>query len=261
MLTDYATFDFGDSFYQDVPVVDLVIDRLPVSLSLGGATLLIVYLISLPLGIRKAVVDGSAFDVWTSIVILVGYAIPAFILAMLLIILFCGGEFFDWFPLRGLTSDNYDALGLWDQTMDRARHLAMPVTAMVAGSFATLTMLSKNSFLDEINKQYVLTARAKGLGPSGVLYGHVFRNAMLIIIAGFPAALLGILFTGSVLIEVIFSLKGIGLLGFEAILTRDYPVVFGTLFVFTLLGLVAQLITDIVYMLVDPRIDFETRPG
>jgi microcin C transport system permease protein len=261
MLTDYATFDFGDSFYQDVPVVDLVIDRLPVSLSLGGATLLIVYLISLPLGIRKAVVDGSAFDVWTSIVILVGYAIPAFILAMLLIILFCGGEFFDWFPLRGLTSDDYDSLGLWGQIKDRIHHLAMPVAAMVAGSFATLTMLSKNSFLDEINKQYVLTARAKGLGPSGVLYGHVFRNAMLIIIAGFPAALLGILFTGSVLIEVIFSLKGIGLLGFEAILTRDYPVVFGTLFVFTLLGLVAQLITDIVYMLVDPRIDFETRPG
>jgi microcin C transport system permease protein len=239
----------------------LVIDRLPVSLSLGGATLLIVYLISLPLGIRKAVVDGSAFDVWTSIVILVGYAIPAFILAMLLIILFCGGEFFDWFPLRGLTSDDYDSLGLWGQIKDRIHHLAMPVAAMVAGSFATLTMLSKNSFLDEINKQYVLTARAKGLGPSGVLYGHVFRNAMLIIIAGFPAALLGILFTGSVLIEVIFSLKGIGLLGFEAILTRDYPVVFGTLFVFTLLGLVAQLITDIVYMLVDPRIDFETRPG
>ena len=259
MLRDYVVFDFGDSFYQDVPVVDLVIERLPVSLSLGGATLLIVYLVSLPLGIRKAVHDGSQFDVWTSVVILIGYAIPAFILAMLLIILFCGGEFFDWFPLRGLTSDNYAELGLYEQIADRVRHLAMPVAAMVAGSFATLTMLSKNSFLDEINKQYVLTARAKGLSPARVLYGHVFRNAMLIIISGFPAALLGILFTGSVLIEVIFSLQGIGLLGFEAILTRDYPVVFGTLFVFTLLGLVAQLITDVAYTLIDPRIDFETR--
>lgn len=261
MLKDYSTFEFGDSFYQDVPVVDLVIDRLPVSLSLGGVTLLIVYLVSLPLGIRKAVRDGSSFDVWTSVVILVGYAIPAFILAMLLILLFCGGEFFDWFPLRGLTSDNYAELGLFEQIGDRLRHLAMPVAAMVAGSFATLTMLSKNSFLDEINKQYVLTARAKGLTPGRVLYGHVFRNAMLIIIAGFPAALLGILFTGAVLIEVIFSLQGVGLLGFEAILTRDYPVVFGTLFVFTLLGLVAQLITDFTYTLVDPRIDFDTRMG
>ena len=261
MLGDYFTFDFGHSFYQDVPVVDLVVERLPVSLSLGGATLLIVYLVSLPLGIRKAVRDGSSFDVWTSLVILVGYAIPAFILAMLLIVLFCGGEFFDWFPLRGLVSDNHAELAFHEQIADRLRHLAMPVTAMVVGSFATLTMLSKNSFLDEINKQYVMTARAKGLRPARVLYGHVFRNAMLIIISGFPAALLGILFTGSVLIEVIFSLKGIGLLGFEAVLSRDYPVVFGTLFVFTLLGLVAQLVTDIVYMLVDPRIDFETRTG
>jgi microcin C transport system permease protein len=259
MLGDYFTLDFGDSFYQDVPVVDLVIDRLPVSLSLGGATLFIVYLVSLPLGIRKAMLDGSRFDIWTSVVIMVGYAIPAFILAMLLIILFCGGEFLNWFPLRGLTSDNYAQLGMLDKLSDRLHHLAMPVASMVAGSFATLTMLSKNSFLDEINKQYVLTAHAKGLTPAGVLYGHVFRNAMLIIIAGFPAALIGILFTGSVLIEVIFSLQGIGLLGFEAILTRDYPVVFGTLFVFSLLGLVTHLITDIAYTLVDPRIDFETR--
>ena len=259
MLGDYFTFDFGESFYQDVPVVDLVVDRLPVSLSLGGATLLIVYLVSLPLGIRKAVRDGSRFDVLTSLVILVGYAIPAFVLAMLLIVLFCGGEYFDWFPLRGLVSENYAELGLGGQILDRIEHLAMPVTAMAVGSFATLTLLAKNSFLDEINKQYVMTARAKGLRPTRVLYGHVFRNAMLIIISGFPAALLGILFTGAVLIEVIFSLHGIGLLGFEAVLTRDYPIVFGTLFVFTLLGLVAQLITDIVYTLVDPRIDFESR--
>ena len=261
MLRDYATFDFGDSFYQDVPVVDLVLERLPVSLSLGGATLLIVYLTSIPLGISKAIRDGSPFDVWTSMVILIAYAIPGFVLAMLLIILFCGGEFFNWFPLRGLVSDGYDKLSFFEQVIDRIHHLAMPVAAMVAGSFATLTMLSKNSFLDEINKQYVVTARAKGASESQVLYGHVFRNAMLIIIAGFPAALLGILFTGSVLIEVIFSLKGIGLLGFEAIMTRDYPIVFGTLFVFTLLGLVAQLITDITYTLVDPRIDFDTRGG
>lgn len=259
MVVDYFQFDFGNSFYQDVPVVDLVIDRLPVSLSLGISTLLIVYLVSLPLGIRKAVRDGSPFDVWTSVVILVGYAIPAFILAMLLIIVFAGGEFFKWFPLRGLVSDNHEELGLMAQIGDRLWHLALPVLAMVAGSFATLTMLTKNSFLDEIRKQYVQTARAKGLSENRVLYGHVFRNAMLIVIAGFPPALLGILFTSSVLIEVIFSLNGIGLLGFEAVLTRDYPIVFGTLFAFTLLGLVSQLIADITYMLVDPRIDFETR--
>ncbi len=259
MMRDYFSFDFGDSYYQDVPVVDLVLERLPVSLSLGIASLLIVYSISLPLGIRKAVNDGSPFDVWTSVVILVGYAIPAFILAMLLIILFCGGEFFSWFPLRGLISDNYEALSFFDQIKDRIWHLAMPVAALVASSFATLTMLTKNSFLEEINKQYVLTAQAKGLTPRRVLYGHVFRNAMLIVIAGFPAALLGMLFTGGVLIEVIFSLRGIGLLGYEAIISRDYPIVFGTLFVFTLLGLVTQLIADVIYMLVDPRIDFSER--
>ncbi len=259
MLTDYFVFEFGDSFYQDVPVIDLVIARLPVSLSLGLASLLIVYTVSLPLGIRKAVSDGTPFDIWTSVVILVGYAIPAFILAMLLIIVFCGGEFFDWFPLRGLISDNYSELDVFERIKDRLWHLAMPVAAMVAGSFATLTMLTKNSFLAEINKQYVLTARAKGLTSRRVLYGHVFRNAMLIVIAGFPTALLSILFTGGVLIEVIFSLKGIGLLGFEAIITRDYPIVFGTLFVFTLLGLVTHLIADITYTLVDPRIDFEQR--
>ncbi|MDG2070438.1 MAG: ABC transporter permease subunit, partial [Pseudomonadales bacterium] len=228
-------------------------------LSLGIASLLIVYSISLPLGIRKAVNDGSPFDVWTSVVILVGYAIPAFILAMLLIILFCGGEFFSWFPLRGLISDNYESLSFFEQIKDRLWHLAMPVVALVASSFATLTMLTKNSFLEEINKQYVLTAQAKGLTPRRVLYGHVFRNAMLIVIAGFPAALHGMLFTGGVLIEVIFSLRGIGLLGYEAIISRDYPIVFGTLFVFTILGLVTQLIADVIYMLVDPRIDFSER--
>lgn len=259
MLGDYLRFDFGMSFYQDVAVVDLVLARLPVSLSLGMATLLIVYLTSLPLGIRKAVRDGTPFDVWTSVAILVGYAIPAFILAMLLIVVFCGGEFFDWFPLRGLISDNYEDLGVFERIKDRVWHLTLPVAAMVAGSFATLTMLTKNSFMDEIGRQYVITARAKGLTERRLLYGHIFRNAMLIVIAGFPAALLGVLFTGGVLIEVIFSLKGIGLLGFEAILTRDYPIVFGTLYVFTLLGLVAQLITDITYTLVDPRIDFDSR--
>ncbi|MAI41031.1 MAG: microcin C ABC transporter permease YejB [Candidatus Azotimanducaceae bacterium] len=261
MMKDYFSFEFGNSYYQDVPVVDLIAERLPVSLSLGLASLLIVYSVSVPLGIRKAVSDGTPFDIWTSIVILIGYAIPAFVLAMLLIIVFCGGEFFNWFPLRGLISDNYEALTAWEKIKDRIWHIAMPVTAMVAGSFATLTMLTKNSFLEEINKQYVLTARAKGLTPRRVLYGHVFRNAMLIVIAGFPAALLGMLFTGGVLIEVIFSLRGIGLLGFEAILTRDYPIVFATLFVFTLLGLITQLIADVTYMLVDPRIDFELREG
>lgn len=261
MLRDFATFNLGNSFYQDVPVIDLVLERMPVSLTLGSATLLIVYLISIPLGIRKAVRDGTRFDVWTSMVILTAYAIPGFVLAMLLIILFCGGEYFDWFPLRGLVSDTYGDMTLLEKIGDRIHHMAMPVAAMVAGSFATLTLLSKNSFLDEINKQYVITAKAKGASEQRVLYGHVFRNAMLIIIAGFPAALLGILFTGSVLIEVIFSLKGMGLLGFEAIMTRDYPVVFGTLFIFTLLGLLAHLITDITYMFVDPRIDFDTRGG
>lgn len=261
MLGDYLTFDFGESFYQDVPVIDLIIDRLPVSLSLGGVTLLIVYLIAVPLGIRKAVHDGSAFDAWTSLVILIAFAIPGFVLAMLLIIVFAGGEFLNWFPLRGLVSDHHAELGFGAQILDRIHHIALPVAAMVASSVATLTMLSKNSFLDEINKQYVVTAKAKGATERQVLYGHVFRNAMLIVIAGFPAALIGILFTSSILIEVMFSLNGLGLLGFEAIMSRDYPIVFGTLFIFTLLGLVAQLITDLTYTLVDPRIDFGTRSG
>ncbi len=259
MMWDYARFDFGDSFYQDRAVFGLIIERLPISLSLGGWTLLIIYSVSVPLGIRKAVHDGTPFDVWTSVVVLIGYAIPAFILAMLLVVLLCGGEFLDLFPLRGMHSDGFDELGTWAKIRDYFWHATLPVAAMVAGGFATLTMLTKNSFLDEINKQYVLTARAKGLTPNRVLYGHVFRNAILIVVAGFGRALLSLLFTGVLLIEVIFSLNGLGLLGFEAIMTRDYPIVFATLFVLTLLGLCMQLVTDVAYTLVDPRIDFESR--
>ncbi len=259
MLGDYLRFDLGESFYQDVPVIELVLDRLPVSMSLGLWTLLIVYSVSIPLGIRKATTDGSAFDVWTSVVILVGYAIPAFILAVLLIVLFARGGLIEYFPLRGLVSEDFADLGLWAQVKDYFWHLVLPIAALVAGSFATLTMLTKNSFLDEINRQYVLTARAKGLPLRRVLYGHVFRNGMLIVIAGFPRALVGALFTGVLLAEIIFSLDGLGLLGFEAILNRDYPIIFGTLYISTLLALVLQLLTDVTYTLTDPRIDFETR--
>jgi len=259
MLWDYIRFEFGDSFYQDVPVVELVKSRLPVSISLGLWTLLIVYSVSIPLGIRKAVKDGMPFDIWTSAVIFIGYAIPAFLFAMMLIVFFAGGEFLDIFPLRGLTSEGFTDMGWLEKVKDYLWHMVLPICAMVAGSFATLTMLTKNSFLEEINKQYVLTARAKGLTPRRVLYGHIFRNAMLIVIAGFPRAFIMILFTGALLIEIVFSLNGLGLLGYEAALTRDYPVVFGTLFVFTLIGLVLHLIGDITYTIVDPRIDFETR--
>ena len=259
MLKDYARFEFGDSFYQDVAVVDLVKTRLPVSISLGLWTLLIVYSVSIPLGIRKAVQDGMSFDVWTSAVIFVGYAVPAFLFAMMLIVFFAGGEFLDIFPLRGLTSEGFSEFGTWAKIKDYFWHMALPICAMVVGSFATLTMLTKNSFLEEINKQYVLTARAKGLTPNRVLYAHVFRNAMLIVVAGFPRAFIGILFTASLLIEIVFSLNGLGLLGYEAVLTRDYPIVFGTLFVFTLIALVMHLVGDITYTLIDPRIDFETR--
>jgi microcin C transport system permease protein len=245
--------------YARLPVVQLVKSRLPVSISLGLWTLLIVYSVSIPLGIKKAVKDGMTFDIWTSAVIFVGYAIPAFLFAMMLIVFFAGGEFLDIFPLRGLTSEGFSELGLLAKVKDYLWHMVLPICAMVAGSFATLTMLTKNSFLEEINKQYVLTARAKGLTPHRVLYGHVFRNAMLIVIAGFPRAFIMILFTGALLIEIVFSLNGLGLLGYEAALTRDYPIVFGTLFVFTLIGLVLHLIGDITYTLVDPRIDFETR--
>jgi microcin C transport system permease protein len=261
MLKSYAQLDFGSSFFRDAEVIDLIIEKMPVSISLGLWSTLIMYLVSIPLGIAKATRHGSAFDVWTSSVIIVGYAIPAFLFAILLIVLFAGGSYWDWFPLRGLTSNNFDELSFTGKLLDYFWHLALPVTALVIGNFATLTLLTKNSFLDEINKQYVVTARAKGLSNNRVLYGHVFRNAMLIIIAGFPAAFIGIFFTGSLLIEVIFSLDGLGLMSFEAAINRDYPVVFGTLFMFTLLGLVVKLIGDITYTLVDPRIDFESREG
>ncbi len=259
MLGNYATLDFGDSFYQDRSVMDLVLDKMPVSISLGLWTTLLVYLLSIPLGIRKAVRDGSRFDIWTSGIIIVGYAIPGFLFAVLLIVLFAGGSFLDLFPLRGLVSENWSDMSWPARIVDYFWHITLPVIAMVIGGFAGLTMLTKNSFLDEINKQYVLTARAKGLNEGQVLYGHVFRNAMLIVVAGFPSAFIGILFTGSLLIEVIFSLDGLGLLGFEAAIGRDYPVMFGTLFFFTLLGLVLNLLGDLMYMWIDPRIDFESR--
>jgi microcin C transport system permease protein len=259
MMKNYARFDFGSSFFRDRSVASLVLEKMPVSISLGLWTTLIVYLVSIPLGIAKAVRDGSRFDVLTSGVIVVGYAIPSFIFAVLLLVLFAGGSYLHWFPLRGLVSENWSQLALADKLLDYLWHITLPVLAMVIGGFATLTMLTKNSFLDQISQQYVITARAKGLAENRVLYGHVFRNAMLIVIAGFPSAFVGILFTGSVLIEVIFSLNGLGLLGFEAAINRDYPVMFGTLFFFSLLGLVMNLVGDLTYTLVDPRIDFEAR--
>ena len=259
MMGNYLRFDFGESYFRNRGVVDLVIEKMPVSISIGLWTTLLVYLISIPLGVAKAVRDGSPFDVWTSGVIIVGNAIPGFLFAILLIVLFAGGSYLDWFPLRGLTSPDWDAMSWPARLADYFWHIALPVLALVIGGFATLTMLTKNSFLDEINKQYVITARAKGLAERQVLYGHVFRNAMLIVIAGFPSAFIGILFTGSLLIEVIFSLDGLGLLGFEAAINRDYPVMFGTLFFFTLLGLIMQLVGDLTYTVVDPRIDFESR--
>ncbi|GGM27726.1 ABC transporter permease [Pseudomonas asuensis] len=259
MLKSYAQLDFGQSFFRDAKVTDLIVEKLPVSISLGLWSTLILYLISIPLGITKAIRHGSAFDVWTSSAIVIGYAIPAFLFGILLIVLFAGGSYLQWFPLRGLTSPNFEELSLGSKIIDYFWHLALPVTTLVIGGFATLTLLTKNSFLEEINKQYVITARAKGLTERRVLYGHVFRNAMLLVISGVPAALLGVFFTGSLLIEVIFSLDGLGLLSFESVMNRDYPVVFGTLFLFTLFGLVTKLISDLTYMLIDPRIDFESR--
>ncbi|MCP4008923.1 MAG: microcin C ABC transporter permease YejB [Proteobacteria bacterium] len=257
MLKNYVHFDFGESFFQDRKVIDLVKDKMPVSVSLGLWTTLLVYLISIPLGIVKAMRDGSAFDVWTSVVIIIGTAIPSFLFAVFLLLIFSGGSYLDWFPLGGLTSENWVELSWPAKIADYFWHLALPVTAMTIGGFATLTMLTKNSFLDQINQQYVITARAKGLDERRVMLGHVFRNAMLIVIAGFPAAFIGILFTGSLLIEIIFNLDGLGLLGFEAAFKRDYPVMFGTLFFFSLLGLIMNLVGDVTYTLVDPRIDFE----
>ncbi len=259
MIVNYLQLDFGVSYFQDRPVIELIVERMPVSISLGLWSLLIIYSISIPLGVAKAVRDGSRFDIWTSSIIFVGYAIPGFLFAILLIVLFAGGNYFDLFPLRGLVSDNWDQLGLVDKVLDYFWHLALPVSALTIGGFATLTMLTKNSFLEEISKQFVLTARAKGATEKRVLYGHVFRNAMLIVIAGFPTAFIGIFFTGSLLIEVIFSLDGMGLLSYDAVVKRDYPILFGTMFCLTLIALVMHLVGDIVYVLVDPRIDFETR--
>jgi len=259
MLSNYARFDFGDSFYRDRSVVDLVLEKMPVSISLGIWTTLLVYLISIPLGIKKAVRDGSKFDIWSSGAIILGNAIPSFLFAIFLIVVFAGGRYFDWFPLRGLTSDNWADMSSFGQIKDYFWHIALPVFSMVIGGFASLTMLTKNSFMEEINKQYVITARAKGITENRVLYGHIFRNAMLIVIAGFPATFIGIFFTGSLLTEIIFSLDGIGLLGFEAAINRDYPVVFGTLYFFTLLGLIMNLIGDVMYHIIDPRVDFDGR--
>jgi microcin C transport system permease protein len=259
MMKNYLTFDFGQSYFQDRDVVDIVIDKLPVSISLGLWSTLIIYLISVPLGVAKAVRDGSNFDVWTSVAIITGYAIPGFLFAVLLIVLFAGGTYLDIFPLRGLTSAGWGEMSLLGKIGDYFWHLTLPIIALTIGGFTTLTMLTKNSFLDEINKQYVVTAKAKGLSEKRVLYGHVFRNAMLLVIAGFPSALIGLLFTGSVLIEVIFSLDGVGLLGFESVMKRDYPVMFATLYMFTLAGLILNLISDLTYHFVDPRIDFDAR--
>jgi microcin C transport system permease protein len=261
LVKDYARFDFGESYYRDIPVIDLIKEKLPVSITLGLWATLLTYFISIPLGIAKARRDGSAFDVWTSGVIIVGYAIPGFLFAVALIVLFAGGSYFDWFPLRGLTSDNFDQLSLTGKALDYLWHIFLPVLALSISGFATTSLLTKNAFLDEIRKQYVVTARAKGLPEKRVLYGHVFRNAMLIVIAGFPGAFIGAFFTGSLLIETIFSLDGLGLLSYESIINRDYPVVFATLYIFGLVGLLVTLISDITYMWVDPRIDFSAQGG
>lgn len=259
MLRDYLTFNFGDSLFRGRSVIELIVERLPVSISLGLWSTLIIYMVSIPLGIRKAIKHHSRFDVWTSWVVVIGNAIPGFLFAILLIILFAGGNYFNWFPLRGLVSPNFDELLWYQKILDYFWHLALPITAIVIGGFATLTMLTKNSFLDEISKQYVMTARAKGAQEKRILYKHVFRNGMLIIIAGFPAAFIGMFFTGSLLIEVIFSLEGLGLLGFEATLQRDFTVMFATLYMFSLLGLMMGILSDLAYTWVDPRIDFEAR--
>jgi microcin C transport system permease protein len=259
MIWNYLRFDFGESYFRSISVVDLILEKMPVSISLGLWSTLLAYLISIPLGIRKAVRDGSAFDTWTSGLIIVAYAIPSFLFAILLIVLFAGGSYWQLFPLRGLTSDNFDQLTLGGKVLDYLWHVTLPVLALTIGAFATLTLLTKNSFLDEIKKQYVVTARAKGLPERRVMVGHVFRNAMLIVIAGFPGLFIGIFFSGSLIIETVFSLDGLGRLGYEAAIQRDYPVVFGTLYVFGLLGLLIGILSDLTYVWVDPRIDFEKR--
>jgi microcin C transport system permease protein len=259
MLWNYARFNFGDSYFRDISVVNLILEKMPVSISIGLWITLLSYLISIPLGIRKAVKDGSSFDTWTSAIVIIGYAIPGFLFGILLMILFAGGSFWDWFPLRGLTSDNWDQLSWPQRILDYFWHLALPLTAMVLSAFATSTLLTKNSFLEEIRKQYVVTARAKGLSERQVLYGHVFRNAMLIVIAGFPGAFISAFFSGSLLIENIFSLDGLGLLGFKSVVDRDYPVVFANLYIMSLIGLFVSLISDLTYTWIDPRIDFERR--
>ncbi|OAT23118.1 MULTISPECIES: microcin C ABC transporter permease YejB [Buttiauxella] len=259
MLGDYLRFDFGDSLFRSASVIHLIKESLPVSISIGLWSTLIIYIVSIPLGIRKAVSNGSSFDIWSSTFIIIGYAIPAFLFAILLIVLFAGGSYLDWFPLRGLVSTNFDTLPWYGKIFDYLWHITLPVVATVVGGFATLTMLTKNSFLDEIRKQYVVTARAKGLSEKKILYRHVFRNAMLLVIAGFPATFISMFFTGSLLIEVMFSLNGLGLLGYDSTISRDYPVMFGTLYIFTLIGLLLNILSDITYTLVDPRIDFEGR--
>ncbi|PQA51048.1 microcin C ABC transporter permease YejB [Amnimonas aquatica] len=256
MITDFASFDLGDSFYRDIPVLDLVLEKLPVSLSLGLWSTLLIYLIAVPLGIRKALAPGSRFDVWSSGVIIVAYAIPGFLFALLLIILFAGGSYWQWFPMQGLTSEDFASLSAWGKLLDYAHHMVLPTVCLTLGGLATLTLFTRNSFLEELQKQYVLTARAKGADERRVLLGHVFRNAMLILIAGLPATLFGILFTGAFLIEIIFNLDGLGLLSYESVINRDYPVIFGTLFLFTLMGMLLRLLGDLCYRLVDPRIDF-----
>lgn len=259
MMWNYIRFDFGESFFRNTSVLELIKEKLPVSISLGIWILIFSYSISIPLGIRKAVKDGSTFDVWTSGVIIVGYAVPSFLFGILLIVLFAGGSFYDWFPLRGLTSDNFDQLAWWQKPLDYFWHLALPLISLSLAAFATTTLLTKNSFIEEIKKQYVITARAKGLNERQVLYGHVFRNAMLIIIAGFPGAFISAFFTGSLLIENIFSLDGLGRLGYLSVVNRDYPIVFATLYIFSLLGLFVSLVSDLIYTWIDPRIDFERR--
>ncbi len=259
MIKNYLTFDFGKSFFRDVSVIQLIKEKMPVSISLGIWMTLLTYLISIPLGIRKAVHDGEPFDTWTSSVLVIGYALPGFLVAVALLVLFAGGSFFQIFPLRGLTSENFAQLSPLGKVLDYFWHLCLPITAMALAAFTTMTFLTKNSFLDEIRKQYVTTARAKGLDDKRILYGHVFRNAMLLIIAGFPGAFVSAFFSGSLLIEKIFSLDGLGLLGWESVINRDYPVVFATMWIFSLLGLLVHMISDFMYTLIDPRIDFESR--